>query len=134
MTQHERFEGRASLRGSTIAEMPMQQAQRPQLDCGDRTVIDERIVPHTLQPRLKFDVTNHRDRLAARSEILNRFDVDIQHVEKAARRRPVRARGIRTRQMARMQRIEPDQRRAGCCRHARQCSEIGEIADPPIAR
>ena len=116
-----------------FAEMRIKAAEDVQLYRRDARVVDERRGAERREARPERLAPHFGRDCRALAEIVERLDVDIQHVEEDPRRRAVGARMRRVVREERMQRVHADDAGAARAPLLDQRSQIGEIADPPVA-
>ena len=116
-----------------LAEMTVETLEERQLEACDRGVIHELCVARRLQRRLKLRRAHARQNVRALARIAHRFDVDIEHVQKKARRRAVRTRvrGIVRKQS--VQGIHADHAGAAMAPLLDDRAQVREIAHAPVA-
>lgn len=126
--------GSAGRRKMPRAKVLEQQLQHFELGGGHAGMVDQRRGPQRREPALeprRFDVPARG--LAGR-EIVDRLDVDVQHVDPLPRRRAVGAGARRIGREQRVQRVQADQVGALPGHAVDERFEVAEIADAPVAR
>ncbi|MNP24507.1 hypothetical protein D3C76_1172710 [compost metagenome] len=108
------------------------QLQRRQLQLRYRAVVHQLTTTRFGQQLLRRGLLPPFLRGLAELEILHHVDVDIHHVQPAARRRAIRAGAFRAGRIQRLDRVEPDKGAAAFPHLADHRPQIAKVANPPV--
>ena len=114
-------------------KMIVQQCQDLEFQARDAAVVDVIECAQACEHALESGAVDARARRFAVREIVDRLDIEIEHVQRGAIRGTVRACRLWPRRKEGMQRVDTDEIGAGSGCGRKRVAQVGEVADSPVA-